>query len=77
MLIRVEARESFDVEPGRYRAKCIDVRDKDISTRKGTVKGQRIVWEIDVPGNCADISRRDQARGGAPALAVGWFVATC
>ena len=51
MLIPVEARESFDVEPGRYRAKCIDVRDKEIPTRKGTVKGQRIVWEIDVPGN--------------------------
>jgi len=51
MLIPVEARESFDVEPGRYKAKCIDVRDKEIPTRKGPVKGQRIVWEIDVPGN--------------------------
>jgi hypothetical protein len=51
MLIPVEARESCDVEPGRYRAKCIDVRDKEIPTRKGPVKGQRIVWEIDVPGN--------------------------
>ena len=51
MLIPVEARESFDVEPGRYKAKCIDVRDKEIPTGKGPVKGQRIVWEIDVPGN--------------------------
>ena len=51
MLIPVEPTESFDVEPGRYRAKCVDVRDKDIPTSKGTVKGQRIVWEIEVPGN--------------------------
>jgi hypothetical protein len=51
MLIPVEARESFDVEPGRYRAKCVDVRDKDIPTRKGTVKGQRIVWELDIPSS--------------------------
>ena len=51
MLIPVEPIDSFDVEPGRYKATCIDVRDKDIPTRKGTVKGQRIVWEIDVPGN--------------------------
>ena len=50
MLIPVEPRESYDVEPGRYKAKCIDVRDKDIPTRKGTVKGQRIVWELDIPG---------------------------
>jgi hypothetical protein len=50
MLIPVEPIDSFDVEPGRYKATCIDVRDKDIPTRKGTVKGQRIVWEIDVPG---------------------------
>ena len=51
MLIPVEPTESYDVEPGRYRAKCVDVRDKDIPARKGTVKGQRIVWEIDVPEN--------------------------
>jgi hypothetical protein len=50
MLIPVEPIDSFAVEPGRYNATCIDVRDKDIPTRKGTVKGQRIVWEIDVPG---------------------------
>ena len=49
MLIPVEPTESFDVEPGRYRAKCVNVRDKDIPTRKGTVKGQRIVWEIECP----------------------------
>jgi hypothetical protein len=50
MLIPVEAQDSYDIEPGRYRAKCIDVRDKDIPTRKGIVKGQRIVWELDIPG---------------------------
>jgi hypothetical protein len=51
MLIPVEPTESYDVEPGRYRAKCIDVRDKNIPTRKGTVKGQRIVWELDIPSS--------------------------
>jgi hypothetical protein len=50
MLIPVDPTESYDVEPGRYKAKCIDVRDQDIPTRKGTVKGQRIVWELDIPG---------------------------
>ena len=51
MLIPVEPIDSFDVEPGRYKATCIDVRDKDIPTRKGTVKGQRIVWELDIPSS--------------------------
>ena len=51
MLIPVDPTESYDVEPGRYKAKCIDVRDQDIHTRKGTVKGQRVVWELDIPNS--------------------------
>ena len=67
MLIPVEPRESYDVEPGRYRAKCIDVRDKDIPTRKGTVKGQRIIWELDIPG--ADNVRYLVGKNYEPTLA--------
>ena len=51
MLIPVEPTDSYDVEPGRYKAKCIDVRDQDIPTCKGTVKGQRVVWELDIPNS--------------------------
>lgn len=50
MLISVEPRESYDVEPGRYRAKCIDTREVEKQTRKGTQKYLRIVWELDIPG---------------------------
>jgi hypothetical protein len=50
MLIPVPPKDCFDVEPGRYKAKCVEVRDQDIPTCKGIVKGQRIVWELDIPG---------------------------
>ena len=50
MLIPVEPRDSFDVEPGRYRATCTEVREIEKQTRKGTEKFLRLIWELDVPG---------------------------
>ena len=50
MIISVEPRDSFDVEPGRYRATCTEVREIEKQTRKGTEKFLRLIWELDVPG---------------------------
>jgi hypothetical protein len=50
MVIPVQPKDSFDVEPGRYHATCTDVREKDIHNRTGTQKGLRIVWELAIPG---------------------------
>jgi hypothetical protein len=36
MLLSVEPRDSFDVEPGRYRATCADIREFEKQTGKGT-----------------------------------------
>jgi len=33
MLLSVEPRDSFDVEPGRYRATCTDIREIEKQTR--------------------------------------------
>jgi hypothetical protein len=51
MLIPVEPIDSFDVEPGRYRATCTEVREIQKQTRKGTQKNLRIVWELDIPSS--------------------------
>jgi hypothetical protein len=51
MLIPVEPTESYHVEPGRYRAKCTEVREVEKQTRKGTQKRLRIVWELDIPSS--------------------------
>ena len=50
MIISVEPRDSFDVEPGRYRATCTEVREIEKQTRKGTEKFLRLIWELDIPG---------------------------
>jgi hypothetical protein len=50
MLIPVEPRDSFDVAPGRYRARCTDTREIEKQTRKGTQRFLRLIWELDVPG---------------------------
>jgi hypothetical protein len=50
MLLSVEPRDSFDVEPGRYRATCTDIREIEKQTRKGTQKFLRIIWELDTCG---------------------------
>jgi hypothetical protein len=47
MLLSVEPRDSFDVEPGRYRAACTDIREIENQTREGTQKFLRIIWELD------------------------------
>jgi hypothetical protein len=51
MLIPVESRDSFDVEPGRYRATCTEVREIEKQTRKGTQKLLRLIWELQSPGS--------------------------
>src|ERR1017187_716761 len=50
MLIPVEPIDSFDVEPGRYKATCTEIREIEKQTRKGTQKNLRLVWELDIPG---------------------------
>jgi hypothetical protein len=51
MLIPVEATDSFDIEPGRYKTTCVDVREIEKQTRKGTEKFLRLIWELDIPGS--------------------------
>lgn len=50
MVLSVEPRDSFDVEPGRYKAKCADSREIEKQTRKGLQKFLRIIWELDTGG---------------------------
>ena len=45
MVIPVPPKDSFDVEAGRYAAKCIDVRERSPLERKNSNKRLRIVWE--------------------------------
>ena len=49
MLLSVEPRDSFDVEAGRYRATCIDVREIE-NRRKPGQKLLRLVWELKSAG---------------------------
>ena len=67
MLIPVEPIDSFDVEPGRYRATCTEVREIEKQTRKGTEKFLRLIWELDVPG--ADNVRYLAGKNYKPSLA--------
>ncbi len=46
MLIPVPAKESYNVEPGRYRAICTEIRELE-----GTEKSLRIIWDLDIPGS--------------------------
>jgi hypothetical protein len=50
MLIPVEPTDSYDIEPGRYKATCTEIREIEKQTRKGTQKNLRLVWELDIPG---------------------------
>ena len=50
MILSVEPRETFDVEPGRYKAKCTDIREIEKPTRKGLQKFLRLIWELDTCG---------------------------
>ena len=50
MIISVDPRDSFDIEPGRYRAICTEIREIEKQTRKGTQKYLRLTWELDIPG---------------------------
>jgi hypothetical protein len=51
MLLTVPPKESFDVEPGRYRATCTETREVEKQTRNGTEKFLRIIWELQSPGS--------------------------
>src|ERR1035441_3952370 len=51
MLISVDPRDSFDIEPGRYKATCTEIREIEKQTRKGTQKYLRLTWELDLPGD--------------------------
>jgi hypothetical protein len=46
MLLMVEPKESYDVEPGCYAAVCIDARELDKRTPEGVKRYLRIVWQI-------------------------------
>ena len=50
MLIPVPPKDSYDVEPGRYKATCTEIREIEKQTRKGTQKNLRLVWELHIPG---------------------------
>jgi hypothetical protein len=51
MIISVDPHDSFDIEPGRYRAVCTEIREIEKQTRKGTQKYLRLTWELDLPGD--------------------------
>ncbi|MEI6396202.1 MAG: hypothetical protein WCT12_34490 [Verrucomicrobiota bacterium] len=51
MLIPVEQTDTFDVEPGRYRATCTESRVIQKQTRKGSANRLRIIWELNIPGS--------------------------
>jgi hypothetical protein len=67
MVIPVPPKDSYDVEPGRYRAICTDTREVEKQTRKGTQKSLRLVWELDIPG--ADNVRYFAGKNYEPTLA--------
>ena len=68
MVIPVPPKDSFDVEPGRYAAKCIDVRERSQLERKASNKRLRIVWEVKVPGGAESV-RYVVAKNYEPTLA--------
>ncbi len=51
MLIPVPPKDCFDVEPGKYPATCIETREIEKQTPKGSEKRLRIIWELNVPGS--------------------------
>jgi hypothetical protein len=46
MMIQIPPRDSYDVETGRYRATCIDAKEIQKQTRKGSEKFLRLTWEL-------------------------------
>ena len=50
MILSVEPRDTFDVEPGRYQAVCVEVREIENKRQRGQ-KLLRVTWEVKVPGN--------------------------
>jgi hypothetical protein len=69
MLISVPPRDSFIVEPGRYRATCIDAREIEVQTVRGSEKRLRLIWELHIPG--AGETRYLVGKNYEPALARG------
>ena len=51
MLIPVDLTDSFDIEPGRYRAKCTEIREIEKQTRIGTERFLRLIWNLDIATN--------------------------
>ena len=49
MMIQIPPRDSYDVETGRYRATCIDAKEIQKQTRKGSEKFLRLTWELQIP----------------------------
>ena len=81
MLLSVEPRDTYDVEPGRYHAVCVDVRETENKRQRGQ-KLLRIVWEVKVPGNHTGTVRYLVGKNYKPTLAkdsqlrndiVDWF----
>jgi hypothetical protein len=49
MIISVPPTDSYDVEPGRYRAVCIEARDFTKNTDQGPKQQLRIIWQLTDP----------------------------
>ena len=81
MILSVEPRDTFDVEPGRYHALCVDVREIE-NNRQRSKKLLRVIWEVKVPGNNNGTVRYLVGKNYEPTLAkdsqlrndiVDWF----
>jgi len=68
MLLSVEPRDTFDVEPGRYQAQCVEVREIENKHRRGQ-RLLRIIWELKVPGKNTETVRYLVGKNYEPTLA--------
>ena len=69
MLIPVPPEDCYDVDEGRFRATCDDVKEIEKQTPKGNTKFQRITWELHVPS--PDNVRYKVGKNYEPTLAKG------
>ena len=51
MLIPVPRKDTYDVEPGRYRAICTEAREIHKMTSKGSQRQLRVIWELETSGD--------------------------
>ena len=68
MILSIPPRDSFDVEPGRYRATCIETKELVKPTRKGSERQLRLVWELQVPQEVEDDVRYLAGKNYEPTL---------